>query len=298
MSQKTALGAVAFLFDRSGGARDLTVNFFGGKPLLNDAVVEATAAACRERAAWEQKRVTFALTTNGTLLDERRLDMLWRHGIRPLISIDGPQAAHDGARPFPDGAGSYRAVAAGARRALARDPHLMARATMSGGCKSYIDIAESLLGLGFKRLHMTAASPVNPGFGLGDADFDGLHAQFTAFCDWFLDGVVAGRFADCFFGPLDHIIGDLYRRRAGVYACSAGLTGLYVAPNGDLFPCFRAVRDHYYLGNVLRGEFDGHRRQPFYAAASDRRPACAACWASTSAAASASATTSTRTATC
>jgi len=84
MSQETALGAVAFLFDRSAGARDLTVNFFGGEPLLNDAVVEATAAACQERAAREQKRVTFAMTTNGTLLDERRLDMLWRHGIRPL----------------------------------------------------------------------------------------------------------------------------------------------------------------------------------------------------------------------
>jgi hypothetical protein len=28
---------------------------------------------------------------------------LWRHAIRPLISIDGPPAAHDGARPFPSG---------------------------------------------------------------------------------------------------------------------------------------------------------------------------------------------------
>jgi len=78
---------------------------------------------------------------------------------------------------------------------------------------------------------------------------------------------------------MDHIIGDLYRRRAGVYACSAGLTGLYVAPNGDLYPCFRAVRPDYYLGNVSSAEFCGSRRQPFYDAASDRRPACAPCWA-------------------
>ncbi|MDQ7794496.1 MAG: radical SAM protein [bacterium] len=279
MPRHVALAAVDFLFRHAGDAPVVTVNFFGGEPLLNPEVVRDTGTAALERARAENRQVEFAMTTNGTLLDQARLDMLGDLGIRPLISLDGPREVHDAARPFANGRGSYRSAADGARRALARDPSLMARATMNGQCTSYVEIAESLLRLGFRRLHITAASPVNPAFGLGREGFDALHAPFTAFCDWYLHGVEEGRFRDFFFGPLDHLIGDLYRRRVGVYPCTAGLTGLYVTPAGDLYPCFRAVRPEYRLGSVLDDGFDGSLRRPFFAAAADRRPACADCWA-------------------
>jgi uncharacterized protein len=279
MTREVALAAVNFLFERSQGTPDLILNFFGGEPLLNDETVETAATAALDRAEQAGRRVVFAMTTNGTLLDERRVDILGRLGIRPLISIDGPPAVHDRGRPFPDGSGSYQAASAGARRALTRDPDLMARATLSDAGIGYVTVAESLLALGFRRVHITAASPVNPGFGLGRDSFDRLTEPFTAFADWFLEGVLSGRLAGHFFGPLDHLIGDLYRRRVGSYACSAGLTGLYVTPDGDLYPCFRMVRDAYRLGNVLAGDFLPEQRQPFFDAAVDRRPACVPCWA-------------------
>jgi uncharacterized protein len=293
MTREVALAAVAFLFERSAGAPELILNFFGGEPLLSDDIVEIAATAALSRAEAEKRRVLFSMTTNGTLLDERRLALLERLGIAPLISLDGPPEVHNHGRPFPDGRGSYEAAAAGARGALARNRDLMARATLTDPSVGYVPIAESLLALGFRRVHITAASPVDPGFGLGPDGFDQLLDPFTAFVDWFLEGVESGRLAGHFFGPLDHIIGDLYRRRAGAYACSAGLTGLYVTPDGDLYPCFRLVRDAYYLGNVLggggsevagpgsplvRSAFAPEKRQPFADAAADRRPACALCF--------------------
>jgi uncharacterized protein len=55
------------------------------------------------------------LQSNGTLFDERFLDVVLRTGVSVGLSIDGPPAQHDRLRPYRNGRGSSRAVERAAR---------------------------------------------------------------------------------------------------------------------------------------------------------------------------------------
>ena len=41
------------------------------------------------------KKITFAITTNGTLLTDEMLDVFAENDIHPIISLDGPREIHD-----------------------------------------------------------------------------------------------------------------------------------------------------------------------------------------------------------
>ena len=77
---------------------------------------QSQGAARRDRAGcWNWPRVrgakiTFSITTNGTLLTEDDGRFFEQHGFAVTVSIDGPQEVHDAQRPFKGGAGSYDAI--------------------------------------------------------------------------------------------------------------------------------------------------------------------------------------------
>lgn len=90
--------------------QSMTVTLHGGEPLLAGAhTLDYTARAIR-RAAPEATRISYALQTNGLLLDERFLDLFAQHGIRVGVSLDGPPEANDRHRRYADGRGSHSAV--------------------------------------------------------------------------------------------------------------------------------------------------------------------------------------------
>src|SRR5687767_2815126 len=76
-------------------AEQVQVSFFGGEPTLAwDMLVRATAEA-QERAAGAGKKLVLTVTTNGTLLDEEKVEFLVDNGFFIGFSIDGDRAAHD-----------------------------------------------------------------------------------------------------------------------------------------------------------------------------------------------------------
>ncbi len=110
MDLAVARKAVDFVLSRSGDRPNIGVAFFGGEPLLRLPLLCAIAEYARQAARGADKIISFALTTNGTLLSGDALKRLLRLRIRPLVSIDGLDRDHDVHRSFADGRGSFHLI--------------------------------------------------------------------------------------------------------------------------------------------------------------------------------------------
>ena len=85
------------------GQKHLVVSFFGGEPLLRkDAIYNAVgfakalvADAMEQGRAGNDFRLDFVINTNGTLFDDKFLDMCEREKFILFLSLDGPEHHQD-----------------------------------------------------------------------------------------------------------------------------------------------------------------------------------------------------------
>ena len=92
----------------------MTLIFHGGEPTLaGPERIEGFAQSARRELGEHLGGI--AIQTNGTLIDERWVEVIARNGIQPGVSLDGPQAAHDANRVDHGGRGSYTKVVEGLR---------------------------------------------------------------------------------------------------------------------------------------------------------------------------------------
>ena len=88
------------------GRHELTLIFHGGEPTLAGPVrIERFARRAREELG--SRLGGIAMQTNGTLLDERWIDVVRKTGIELGVSLDGPADVHDANRVDFAGRGSY-----------------------------------------------------------------------------------------------------------------------------------------------------------------------------------------------
>lgn len=89
MEPETARSTVDFLIANSGENQSIQIGFFGGEPTLKPDLLEMTCEYARTRAAEVGKSVSFSITTNMTLINDRLIEIIKRYGIGVLGSIDG-----------------------------------------------------------------------------------------------------------------------------------------------------------------------------------------------------------------
>lgn len=87
MKSTTVEKAVTFFYPFFKQETDII--FFGGEPLLTFDMVKQAVFLLEEKNMQEQKKLTFHLSTNGSLLTRKRLDFFDRHGFSILLSFDG-----------------------------------------------------------------------------------------------------------------------------------------------------------------------------------------------------------------
>jgi uncharacterized protein len=93
----------------------MTFLFHGGEPLL--AGIDRFDAWCNEaKAVLGADRISFAVQTNGTLIDDRWSALFHRHGFSVGISLDGPPDVNDQNRVDVHHRGSYKRVLDGIER--------------------------------------------------------------------------------------------------------------------------------------------------------------------------------------
>ncbi len=120
MSFETASRAVGYFLDRSDPDKAPVISFYGGEALLEIDLIEKIVDVAR--AHDRGREVTFAIYTNGVLLDDRATDLIAREKMHLQVSLDGPREIHDKNRIGADGSATFDQVTEGVDRLLSRDP--------------------------------------------------------------------------------------------------------------------------------------------------------------------------------
>lgn len=107
MNRETIHSAFQFIDTYRNPAKPLSLNFYGGEPLLEfDLLLYAIEQA---EARWSGE-VTFQVSTNGSLLSDRYVDKLMEHQVTLNISLDGDRLTHDRSRKRINGQGTYQCI--------------------------------------------------------------------------------------------------------------------------------------------------------------------------------------------
>ncbi len=126
MSMETVTAAARRIADHVEDHRlpAVQVVLHGGEPLLaGPDYIDAIASGLRNAIG---AAIDLRVQTNGTLMSDSMLDILFRNDVRVGISLDGNQQANDLHRRYAGGHGSHAAVARSLRRLRERAPHLLA----------------------------------------------------------------------------------------------------------------------------------------------------------------------------
>lgn len=108
MSWDTAKRAVDFLWQHSVDSGQVNIGFYGGEPLLQMDLIQQVIAYAEDLFAG--KKITFNITTNGTLLNEDYVKYFEEHHVMLMISLDGDKEINDKNRVFQNGTGTYDTV--------------------------------------------------------------------------------------------------------------------------------------------------------------------------------------------
>jgi len=253
MSVETARAAVE-LVSREGG-NSFCVSFFGGEPLLHFPLIREVVELARQTAAARRQTVAFRMSTNGLLFTPEILEFCRAQEILFAISCDGNQAAHDAQRVYPDGRGSFAALAALLPGILRQCPHTVFSAVITPSSVPYLIESMNWMwdqGIRFVAHQLDFADPS------WDADsFTVLTSQYEQLAQWYLEKTRSGEYF--YLNLLDdklktHIKSDFQTAPP----CDFGLSKVSVAPDGTLYPCVRFVSDDpktrdFIIGHVNTG---------------------------------------------
>ena len=292
MSQEMAKSAVDYLVHRSGPRTDLQVTFFGGEPLLNKKVLKWVVAYCREIEAETEKRFTFELITNATLLDEETLDYLVENRFLLMISLDGYREMHEHNRPSVAGHETFDTILANAKRAHKRyrasglGLPVKVRANLTHEHHDLERVVRFLEGEGFTTIGVAAVDELpwyhGTGHGCTSEDLDEVGKQSRRLLEIGLTKTIAGKRctpyeARLVRSALKAITTTQFTRGLG---CGVGRNTNIVDTNGQIYPCHRyGDMGMYTLGNVQNMTLDEQLVRDYYArvnAASSTK--CASCW--------------------
>jgi uncharacterized protein len=105
METDVAFAAIDYLKNHSENSDEVSIVFYGGEPLLNFPIIKKSIGYARRLFA--DKKISFSLTTNGTLITPEISSFLFNNNANVKVSIDGKKSIHDKYRKYPTGKGTF-----------------------------------------------------------------------------------------------------------------------------------------------------------------------------------------------
>lgn len=284
MSSDTARKSIDWLIGQSGAESTLGIVFFGGEPFINFHLMKEVVAYARQKGDEAGKKLNFSVTTNATLLDAERIQFLKDNNMTAIVSLDGGKELNDKQRPQANGAGSFEAALPEVKKLLAALPDTSVRATLVGDTDPRA-VEASLSEIGFKRVHLTAAS--RSIFENGKTAPKGGFAQLFRMDEKSAElwEIIQARDSDRIVKLSSHgagrtlckMIDQFVNRQKRAFICGASRYYVGVSSSGDVFPCHRLVgAENHKLGDVFDGRLE---RSRYEASMSEWHPKCAGCYA-------------------
>jgi len=280
MSFDVARRAVDFLIAHSGPRQHCEIDFFGGEPLMNFHTVQQTVDYIRAQEKKHGKIFKLTLTTNGMLLDEKKVQYFNDNHISLVLSLDGRQAVHDDMRPGVGGEGTYRQIRDNLAYAVTHrnGEEYYVRGTFTSKNLDFTTDVLDMVDQGFDELSMEPVVGEDDEFAIRKEHLPQIFAEYEKLARAYLERYREGRPFTFFHFNMDLYRGPCIQKR--LRGCGAGHEYMAVVPNGDIYPCHQFVgRDGYVIGNVKTGLKDMDSPREFRENHVLRKDACKGCWA-------------------
>lgn len=278
MGREVIRGALDFLL-RETPYEYLTIDFFGGEPLLNFEGIKYAVAYALEQG--KEKKWKFTVSTNTLLLGEEELDFFRKHHFSMVLSCDGRPEVHDSCRVTPDGGGTSRGVRRHLERFLAGggSEEYYVRGTYTRHNLDFTGDVLYLAGLGATSISLEpVVAPPGADYALREEDLPALREEYFRLARALLELEQKGREVAFYHFCLDLKGGPCVAKR--LTGCGAGYQYLAVNPEGEIYPCHQFDgRPEYLLGDVRQGIANTGLQENFRNAHVYRKEKCPSCWA-------------------
>jgi len=281
MDRETAKKAIDLLFNLSRNKPDLKILFFGGEPMLAFELIREIVLYVEQKQAESGKKISFDMTTNGTLFDEDSISFLAEHRVKYLLSIDGDQETHDLHRQTMDGESSYLRIIRSLPLFKRYQPWLGARMTVQPDTVDRIhDNVIHLAELGFNQFLVGPATGVD----WSDEEFDTYRDQMIKVTGWLKSELDLGHHFR--INSLEESVAMLGGKR-NFWGCRAGRHSITVTARGTIFPCSKMLgvdnlEGIYPLGTLSDGITEINNRLSLCGMIPVARQTCIDCqWADT-----------------
>lgn len=230
------------------------IQFFGGEPLLNIPVIEFVCDYIEKKFKNNEIELMpqFSVVTNGTVCNEKIVELINRYNIAVTVSIDGPKAVHDKMRVFNDGRGSLDKILENiaTMKKYTQQPIAVEGTYNSAHLENSISILDVIKyvkdTLKIDNIHITPVS--------ADQDSPYRLPDRTPFInsvhEIFKENIINSTKYSYSF--VQRTIESLQRKHSSKYFCEAGISTIGVSHIGDVYPCFMFTGiSKFKMGNVF-----------------------------------------------
>ncbi|WDV47884.1 radical SAM protein [Clostridiaceae bacterium M8S5] len=266
---KTAIDAVDYVAENAKLYGDRpSINFFGGEPLLRwiDIIVPVTLYVRGKYGS----NFGLSMTSNGILLDRKKLDFMKQYDIGLLFSMDGDKKTQDINRPCKNGSSSFDILERKIPLILEYYPRVTFRATTDYDTVShFFENHKFAIDKGFTSIF----NIINIFAEWNSEQREELKRQVDKLGNYFYDLIDQGN--NVHFGPFDEMFGrlkeikiaeeeNIYREFAsdvlGYGRCGIGASRFAsIGTDGTLYSCQEMVGNKeeggmFVIGDIYNGE--------------------------------------------
>lgn len=288
MTLSVAKRSIDFLIKESQNLKNISITFFGGEPLLNFPLIKESVIYSREEASKVEKKISYSITTNGTLFNNKINDFLNNNNFSVIVSFDGDKETQDKNRPTRGGKGSYDNTLPKIQNFLAsRNGNATSRATVTKHTSNLRNLKFKLKELGFKRANATVATVSDyankkrgvSSINLEDEQMKSIYESEDLEANEIYEAIKERKSLSEFgSSKILMYLKQLKSKEKSFHPCGVGRTMVGIAINGDVYPCHRFVgEDKFKLGNVKN--FDSNSRTEYSKSFTKHHPVCSKCWA-------------------
>lgn len=247
----TAMKAFDIFLNMNVDHSDLEISFIGGEPLLyKDNVVEI-AEHIKERAKMHNIPVTFVITTNATLLDDRIINFFIKENFSLKISLDGNKEDHDINRLMLNKKSSYEEIMKKVQLLYKyqKETKKLVQISMVISKETYRNVYSNIIHSikhGFKFicpcLETYAAWTID--------ELKEIEDQLMRVVDWIINEANQDNYI--YLKPL---VVEYNKRNIphDCLYCFPGRNSMHVKTNGDIYACYACQKTPFELGNVKTG---------------------------------------------
>lgn len=238
---------------REKNMRNITINLYGGEPLLEWSMIKYFLEETRTLS--REKNIRVILETNGSLLNDARVDWLYKYKkfLHINVSIDGTRDQHNKSRYDTLGIGTYDLVLNNLELIKNSGLEHSVLCVVTPPNFDFIGSAKALINLGVKNWNVSLMGT----FRIDKYNKNDLYSteqikiikeRYLEFAEFYIQYVTNSNYIpkNRIYRAVRHILDS-----SQYVHCLAGYLGFAIDVVGDIFPCWSCIGiDALKMGNV------------------------------------------------